>query len=104
LASAYKPAIVSPIFVVFYLLPGRCESSVLPFVELTLCAHPSDDGHLSVVFYLLIGRCNPLFVVIIIQLELIFPSFWIFAPSQQLYPQRVLVHSPFAGNVCGFPF
>ena len=71
LASTYEPVVVSPIFVVFYLLTGRCESSVLPSVELTLCAHPSDDGYFSVVFYLLTGRCNPLFVVIIIQFSVL---------------------------------
>ena len=75
MASTYEPVVVSPIFVVFYLLTGRCESSVLPFVESTLVLILIDDGYFSVVFYLLTGRCNPLFAVIIIQFSVLIVLF-----------------------------
>jgi hypothetical protein len=85
---------------------------------------PTDDSYVAVVFCLLPGRCNPLFAVIIIQFSVLIvlfpfgyllwlsnlipsgssPSFSIIAPRKPFYPQWVLFHSPFAGNVCGFPF
>ena len=78
-------------------IPSPCKVNLL-FILI-------DDGYFFVVFYPISGRCNPLldgYHYPIFGIDI--PSFfWIIARIKQLYPQRVLFHLPFAGDVCYSP-